>query len=180
MSTFPPPRTQYVLTFPYSNPNNPSGVVLPQSLLTGIIQLASKTSIPILSDEVYRPLFHSLPPTTKPPPSILSLSYPLTIATGSLSKAFSLAGIRTGWIATRSRELTERFASARDYTCISVSQVDQAIAATALSAEIRPRLLDRNIELARTNLAVLDKFVRHHKDVCDWVKPVAEIGRAHV
>ncbi|KAK4697436.1 hypothetical protein P7C71_g630, partial [Lecanoromycetidae sp. Uapishka_2] len=60
--------------------------------------------------------------------------------------AYSLAGIRVGWIASRSPEIIEACAQARDYTTIS---------------------------LAKRNLEVLDNFVDSFKWACDWVKPVA-------
>ena len=119
-----------------NNPQNPTGAILPRPLLEQIIALAESKNITILSDEVYRPLFHGITPLDKNfPPSILSLGYANTIATGSLSKAYSLAGIRVGWIATRSPELVEKIAATRHYTTISVSQLDQAVAAFALAPE---------------------------------------------
>ncbi|KAK3072272.1 hypothetical protein LTR53_007124 [Teratosphaeriaceae sp. CCFEE 6253] len=157
-----------------NNPQNPTGQILPKSLLQKIIDLAESKSLTILSDEVYRPLFHGTSPISPEfPPSILSLGYRRTIATGSLSKAYSLAGIRVGWLASRDRELIESCASARDYTTISVSQLDQQIAAFALSPETLHALLGRNIQLAKANLALLERFVIKHDEFCSWVKPIA-------
>lgn len=107
------------------------------------------------------------------PPSILSMGYKNVIATGSLSKAYSLAGIRVGWLACRSSEILEQCASARDYTTISVSQLDQQIAAFALSPETLHALLGRNIQLAKANLESLERFVIKHDEYCSWTKPVA-------
>lgn len=168
-----PPLTQ--LTFPSSNPQNPTGAILPKPLLQKIITLAeAHPNLTIHSDEVYRPLFHSISPMSPSfPPSILSLGHASTIATGSLSKAYSLAGIRVGWIATRSASLATRLASARDYTTIAVSRLDQAVAAHALAPETVHALLGRNIALARTNLELLERFVIKHDEYCSWTKPVA-------
>ncbi|KAF2437100.1 PLP-dependent transferase [Tothia fuscella] len=157
-----------------NNPNNPTGAILPAPLLREIVALAKSKSITIMSDEVYRPIFTGITPLTPDfPPSILSLGYANTITTGSLSKAYSLAGIRTGWIASRSPEIIETIADARHYTTISVSQLDQQVAAFALSQNTVHKLLFRNIELAKTNLEILEKFVIKHDDICEWVKPVA-------
>ncbi|KAK1817919.1 hypothetical protein LTR12_007671 [Friedmanniomyces endolithicus] len=157
-----------------NNPQNPTGQILPKPLLQKIIDLASSKNIPILSDEVYRPLFHNITPMDPSfPPSILSMGYKNTIATGSLSKAYSLAGLRVGWLASRNLDLIERCASARDYTTISVSQVDQQIAAFALSPETLHALLGRNIQLAKANLELLDRFVVKHDEYCSWTRPVA-------
>ena len=35
------------------------------------------------------------------------------------------------------------------------------------------RLLGRNIQLAKTNLELLDRFVMKHDEYCSYVKPVA-------
>lgn len=107
------------------------------------------------------------------PPSILSMGYSRTISTGSLSKAYSLAGIRCGWIASRDRDLIEQCAQARDYTTISVSSIDQQIAAFALHPDTIHSLLGRNIGIARTNLELLDRFILKHDEYCSWTKPVA-------
>ncbi|THY43809.1 PLP-dependent transferase [Aureobasidium pullulans] len=157
-----------------NNPNNPSGAVLKKTLLQNIVELAQEKNIIILSDEVYRPLFHGITPAENEfPPSILSMGYENTICTGSLSKAYSLAGIRTGWIASRSRDIIEKCAEARDYTTISVSILDQQVAAFALDQNCIHSLLGRNIALARTNLELLERFVIKHDEYCTWVKPVA-------
>lgn len=107
------------------------------------------------------------------PPSILSLGYRNTIATGSLSKAYALAGIRVGWVASRSPDLVERIASARDYTTISVSQLDQAVAAFALAPETIHALLGRNLQIAKAGLELVDRFVVKHDEYCSWTRPVA-------
>ncbi|KAI7615229.1 PLP-dependent transferase, partial [Hortaea werneckii] len=144
------------------------------SLMQKIVDFAESKDIIILSDEVYRPLFHGTSPMDPEfPPSILSLGYKNTIATGSLSKAYSLAGIRVGWAASRNPEIVEQLARARDYTTIAVSQLDQQVAAFALSPETVHSLLGRNIQLARTNLELLEKFILKHDEYCSWTKPVA-------
>lgn len=156
-----------------NNPNNPSGATIPEPILRSIVEFAKARDIIILCDEVYRPLFHSLPDGEAMPPSILSFGYEKTISTSSMSKAWSLAGIRLGWIASRDKGIIDAVAAARDYTTISVSQLDDQVASYALSDAVRPALLDRNLRLARTNLQMLHDFVREHEGVCKWVKPTA-------
>ncbi|KAL9095973.1 MAG: hypothetical protein Q9165_001971 [Trypethelium subeluteriae] len=165
------PNTKLIIV---NNPNNPTGAVMKKSWLQSVVEIAEEHNIPILADEVYRPLFHSINPMDPEfPPSILSMGYKNVIATGSLSKAYSLAGIRVGWIATRDPELIERFHQARHYSVISVSGIDDQVATFALSQDTIHALLARNIQLARTNLAVLEKFMIKHDDYAEWVKPQA-------
>jgi aspartate/methionine/tyrosine aminotransferase len=156
-----------------NNPNNPTGATIPKAVLRHVVEFARARDIIVLCDEVYRPLYHSLPSGSDAPPSILSLGYKKTISTGSMSKAWALAGIRLGWVASRDKGIIDAIAAARDYTTISVSQLDDQVASFALSDAVRPALLERNLELARNNLALLEKFVQEHKKVCNWVKPTA-------
>ncbi|KAF3933462.1 hypothetical protein ABW19_dt0200848 [Dactylella cylindrospora] len=154
-----------------NNPNNPTGAVLPPSVLEGVYNLAKERGIYILCDEVYAPMFHS---TADPaPPTLMSLGYKNTIITGSMSKAYSLAGIRLGWVASWSKDLVELMASARDYNTISVSKIDDAVAAYAMGGNVRTRLVQRNIELCEANLKVLDAFVKKYEKYLGWVKPTA-------
>ena len=157
-----------------NNPNNPTGAIIPKSTLDSIVSIAREKEIIILSDEVYRPLFHSIGPMDEDfPPSTINMGYDKVIVTGSLSKAYSLAGIRMGWIACKNKAVIEACAGARHYTTISVSMLDQAVAAEALSENCVHALLGRNIQLAKTNLAILDKFIEEHRWACSWVKPLA-------
>ncbi|EPS43909.1 hypothetical protein H072_2167 [Dactylellina haptotyla CBS 200.50] len=154
-----------------NNPNNPTGATLPFSVLEGVKSLAEKNNITVLCDEVYAPVFHSS--KAPPPPSFMSLGYKNTIVTGSLSKAYSLAGIRIGWIASHNEEIVEIIAAARDYNTISVSQLDDAVAAYALSPGVRENLVERNIKLCEANLEVLDAFVNKYAKSVGYVKPVS-------
>jgi aspartate/methionine/tyrosine aminotransferase len=148
--------------------------VLKRSLLEGIVKLASEKGIIVFSDEVYRPIFHSISPVDPEfPPSVLNLGYSKVVVTGSLSKAYSLAGIRVGWIASREPELVEKIAAIRHYTTISVSQLDEQVAAFALDHSTVHNLLSRNLQLAKKNLEIMEKFMIKNDDVCSWVKPVA-------
>lgn len=123
---------------------------------------------------MYRPIFHSITPLDPEfPPSLLSMGHKKTIVTGSMSKAYAMAGIRVGWIASRDPEIIEKIAEARHYTTISVSQLDEQVAAFALDQSTVHRLLARNIQLAKTNLDILERWVTKHEDECEWVKPLA-------
>jgi aspartate/methionine/tyrosine aminotransferase len=152
------PKTSLVII---NNPNNPTGAVIPTSTLRQICQTVESIAPKaiILCDEVYRPLFHSLPAGEDPPSSILELGFSNVIATGSLSKAYSLAGLRVGWIATPRKDLLERFLGVRDYNVISVSGVDEELAARALGTHAKAHIMERNINLARTNRHILSDWI---------------------
>jgi aspartate/methionine/tyrosine aminotransferase len=88
-----------------------------------------------------------------------------------MSKAYSLPGIRLGWIVSPNEEIIHQVTLARDYTTISVSQVDQEIAAFALAGPVRERIFARSLSICQQNLARLDEFVREHNQQLSWVKP---------
>lgn len=157
-----------------NNPSNPTGQVLTKPLLEEIMDFAEERNITVLCDEVYRPLFHSILPSDDDfPPSAINLGHKNVIVTGSFSKAYSLAGIRVGWIASKNQSLIEQIAETRHYTTISVSQLDQAVAAEVVSDRCVHALLTRNIQLAQKNLQLLTNFIDEHNWACSWVKPVA-------
>ncbi|KAJ5778948.1 hypothetical protein N7457_006668 [Penicillium paradoxum] len=163
------PNTRMIIL---NNPQNPTGAILRREELRKIVDIAREHDILIHSDEVYRPLFHSLG-TDQAPPSILEFGYENVIATGSMSKAFSLAGIRLGWIASPNPEIIEACASARDYTLISVGQIDDSVATHALSTPCVENLLHHNLRLSRQNLEVLERFIEEFKWAMGWTKPKA-------
>ncbi|KAF7942339.1 hypothetical protein BELL_0021g00050 [Botrytis elliptica] len=155
-----------------NNPNNPTGATIPKSVLQGLTEFAKEKGIIILSDEVYRPLFHGISVADAEfPPSMVSMPYEKIIVTGSMSKAYSLAGIRIGWVACKDKAIIEALAEARDYTTISVSQLDDQVASYAMNQSVIHALLGRNIKLAKTNVALVDAFVNEHSENLSWVKP---------
>lgn len=157
-----------------NNPNNPTGQIIPKPQLEEILEFAQEKNMIVMCDEVYRPIFHSIMPSDDDfPPSTINLGYDKVVVTGSFSKAYSMAGIRTGWIASKNKEIIETIAEKRHYTTINVSLLDQAVAAEVVSDRCVHALLGRNISLAKKNLEVLSNFIDEHNWACSWVKPVA-------
>ncbi|KAK3359640.1 pyridoxal phosphate-dependent transferase [Lasiosphaeria hispida] len=159
-----------------NNPNNPTGAILPLPALQSLIALAAAHSIILYSDEVFSPLFHG---TTRPVPPLVSLGYPATISTGSVSKTIGLAGIRIGWIVSPDIAFLERVMTARDWTTISVSQLDSGVAAFALSDKVLPQILARNHATCARSIAVLADFAARNQGRVEWTPP-AGAGTAFV
>ncbi len=148
-----------------TNPNNPTGALLTPDELARIAAIAGREDAWILADEVYRGLDQDGPGTS---PSFAEL-YPRTIAIGSMSKAFSLAGLRLGWIIAP-REVLEAVSRHRDYSVISVGMVDDLLAAIAL--EHADAMLARNRAIVRGNLAILDGWVAEEPRI-SYARPAA-------
>ncbi len=148
-----------------NNPNNPSGALMPPEMLTEIIDIARKADAWLMCDEVYRHLTQSEDYS----PSVADL-YEKGISIGSMSKVFSLAGLRLGWIATHDASVRHACLSHRDYNMISCGMLDEAIGAVALRH--KDTLLTRNRGIIRDNLALLDRWVQTESKV-SYVKPSA-------
>lgn len=146
-----------------TNPNNPTGVLIDRAGLEEIVEIARGCGAWILCDEVYRGTDQTGPGSTA---SIAGL-YEKGISTGSMSKAFSLAGLRLGWICAP-REIIEAVSIHRDYNTISVGMIDDHFAALAL--ENADAVLSRSKRITRTNLEILSDWVEH-EPLIDWVKP---------
>jgi aspartate/methionine/tyrosine aminotransferase len=147
------------------NPNNPTGSLLDGAALDAIAAIAGEQGAWILADEVYRGLDQHGAGTS---PSMVD-RYERTIGVGSMSKAFSLAGLRLGWI-TAPAVVREAASRHRDYSVISVGMVDDLLAAIALEAN--EALLARNRSIVRGNLAVLDAWVAAEPRIA-YVKPAS-------
>lgn len=86
------------------DPNNPTGAVYPEVTRRAIVDLADRTGVPILADEVYNELGFDGP---VPLLGSLAPDAPI-IAFSSLSKAYLAPGWRAGWLAAgRSPRLNE-------------------------------------------------------------------------
>jgi aspartate/methionine/tyrosine aminotransferase len=148
-----------------NNPNNPTGALVDEPQLREIVEVAREHDAWLFCDEVYRKLEHE-PGTTAP--SVADL-YEKGVSSGSMSKSYSLAGLRTGWVAGP-REVIERCLDVRDYTTISGGVLDDALAAVAL--ENRDRVLARSLEIVCGNLAVVDEWVAREPHL-RYVRPRA-------
>lgn len=148
-----------------NNPNNPTGALMSEELLNGIVDIARSVGAWILCDEVYRHLSQE----DGWSPSIADL-YEKGISVSSMSKVFSLAGLRLGWIATRDTEVIRACMSHRDYDLISCGIFDEMLAAVALRHS--DKLLERSKKIVRENLAILDEWVNSEPHV-SYVKPKA-------
>lgn len=146
-----------------NNPNNPTGALMPNQMLSEIVEIARQAGAYILCDEVYRHLDQE----DQWSESIADL-YEKGISVGSMSKVFSMAGLRLGWIACRDQEARRAFLSHRDYNLISCGMFEEAVASLALAHQ--QAILDRNRFIVRTNLAILDQWVQK-EPLLSYVKP---------
>jgi aspartate/methionine/tyrosine aminotransferase len=148
-------------------PHNPTGYLPSREVFDRIVAFARKHGLWLFSDEVYRGLEHD-PANRLPAACDL---YERAISLGALSKTHGLAGLRLGWIATRSAQVLELMSTFKDYLTISNSAPSEYLAAIAVRHTTA--LLARNTAILRANLRLLDAFFRRHAERFEWQRPQA-------
>jgi aspartate/methionine/tyrosine aminotransferase len=141
-----------------NNPNNPTGAVISDKMLMQIVEIAKKSDAYILCDEVYRGLNHNGNPFSK---SIFDL-YKKGISTGSMSKVFSLAGLRLGWIVAN-EDIIAQINSQREYNTISVGILDDYFASLAI--ENKDKIIERNLKKIAIGKEILTNWAKLEKNV---------------
>ncbi|MHA1222664.1 MAG: aminotransferase class I/II-fold pyridoxal phosphate-dependent enzyme [Candidatus Heimdallarchaeaceae archaeon] len=149
------------------NPNNPTGSILTRNSMEEIIDIANEADAWILSDEVYRGAEINGVETT----SFYGL-YDKVLAVGGLSKAYSLPGLRMGWVVAPEK-IANQIWSYKDYTTIAPSALSQEIATLVLSTPIREAILHRNRQLLRDNVQLFDNWMNKHRDILTYIPPQA-------
>ena len=141
-----------------NSPNNPSGSLIPKETMEQVIEIARSVGAYVLCDEVYRGISEDGSYMY----SVADL-YEKGISVGSMSKSWSMAGVRLGWIATPDMALISRCRERRDYDTISCPVIDDKLAALALAN--KDKIIARNRAILNANRKILD----------DWVKATPEV-----
>lgn len=143
------------------NPNNPTGYTLTNDEMNEIVEIAARVGAWVYADEVYRGAELDGVELM----SFVGLGDRVMVS-GGLSKAYALPGLRLGWLVGPAETVGTSWAY-HDYTSITAGILSHRIGAIALSPEVRPRILDRNRSMLRSNLEV----------ALDWVGSFG--GRIH-
>lgn len=133
-----------------NNANNPTGTIMDQAFLEELISIADEVGAYILSDEVYQPLEDDFSI-----PAIVDL-YDKGISTNSLSKTYSVPGVRVGWVASNN-QIADHFRKYRDYTMICAGVFDDIIATHVLHH--KDTVLKRNKEIVHRNLSLVNDWI---------------------
>jgi len=137
-----------------TNPNNPTGAVLSPEARAAIVEAAQRVGAWIIADEVYAGAELDGNET----PSFFN-DYDHVVATGSLSKAYGLPGLRIGW-AVAPPLLAERLWARKDYMTISPGELTDRIATIALDPSVRPKVLERTRRYLKSGLDMLDPWMK--------------------
>lgn len=148
-----------------NNPNNPTGSFIPKERMLEIIEVAKEVDAYLLCDEVYRGISEDGSYMY----SVVDL-YDKAISVGSMSKSFSLAGLRMGWIVSKDEEVIKLCSERRDFDTISCGVFDDMFAALALKN--KEKIFNRNRKIVLKNRKILDDFVESNPHL-KYKKPVA-------
>ncbi len=150
------------------NPNNPTGRILTEPEMDKMVTCADRVGAWILADEVYRGATRA---SDEENPSFYG-RYNKVLAIGSMSKAYGLPGLRIGW-AVGPTDTLDEMSARREYLTLSATMLSNKLAALALSAEVRPRLLQRTREYIRRGYPILHEWVENHSNLFSISPPDA-------
>jgi len=148
-------------------PHNPTGMLPDRVTYDALVAVAADAGAHLLVDEVYRGL--EFDEADRLPAGADAL--PRGVSLGVMSKAYAMAGLRIGWLASHDRELLARVAAFKDYTTICSSAPSEILSTIALRA--RERVLARSRMIVAANLDLLDAFFEDWADRFVWVRPRA-------
>ena len=148
-------------------PHNPTGYLMPRADFDALNQFAKENKILLFSDEVYRESEYDS--ADRLPAAVDYGSHAVSL--GVTSKTYGLAGLRIGWVATKNRDLYAKIASLKDYTTICNSAPSEFLAEVAIRN--RATLANRNLEIIKNNLAIVDNLFSRHSSLFTWHRPRA-------
>jgi aspartate/methionine/tyrosine aminotransferase len=149
------------------NPNNPTGRILTEEEMQAIVRIAERSGAWILADEVYCGVEQF---TDQQTPSFFGL-YDRVLAIGSMSKAYGLPGLRTGWVVCQDREVISRIWSRHEYNTISAGMMANHLASLALSEDIRPAILQRARSYIRKGFRFMEDWMNDQAIKMNCVPP---------
>jgi aspartate/methionine/tyrosine aminotransferase len=152
-------KTRLVLV---NSPHNPTGATIGDAEMEALHEFTAERGIQLVSDEVYHPIYHGSQAKS-------AARLPHATVISDLSKAFSIAGVRTGWMIEHDPQRRRQYWNARAYFSISNTTTGELLSEIAIRK--RDVVLGKTQETASRNLKLLDRFISEHHDVLGWVPP---------
>jgi aspartate/methionine/tyrosine aminotransferase len=156
------PKTRVVYV---SNPNNPSGSVLPREAMQRIVARCEQVGAYVLADEVYLGAEIHCPRTE----SFWGMSERVIVTSG-LSKAYGIPGVRIGWIVGPKDVIADCWAQ-HDYITIGPNKISDAVARVAV--QNREKLYARTRAILQHNLPVMSEWARGFEGFMTFREPRA-------
>ncbi|HKE38020.1 MAG TPA: pyridoxal phosphate-dependent aminotransferase [Candidatus Baltobacteraceae bacterium] len=145
-----------------NNPHNPTGATMSDAAMERLHAFTASRGIVLVSDEVYHPIYHGEPTQS-------AARLPGATVISDFSKAFPLAGTRTGWIVEHDLRRLDAYKNARCHFSVSNNSAGEILAEIAVRA--RDKVWRKTQEVASRNLDVLDAFMAKRRDTFGWIRP---------
>lgn len=145
-----------------NSPHSPTGATISDAELDSLHEFTASREIQLVSDEVFHPIYHGQATRS-------ASRLPHATVIHDFSKAFPLAGVRTGWIIEHDSKRRERYWMARTYFSISNNTAGEILAEIAMRR--RNIVLGRTQETATQNLRQFSSFMSEHRDTLGWIPP---------
>jgi aspartate/methionine/tyrosine aminotransferase len=145
-----------------NNPHNPTGATVSDEEMEAVHEFTAARGIQLVSDEVYHPIYHG-----RKTRSAARLPHATVIS--DLSKAFSIAGVRTGWMIEHDANRRKQYWNARAYFSVCNTTTGEILSEIAVRK--RDVVLGRSQEFATRNLKLVSRFMAEHSDVLGWIPP---------
>ena len=147
------------------SPHNPIGMVMTETELFRLAEIAARHNLPIISDEVFSEFVFQMESLPRP----LSTPAPLVFTLNGISKMFALPGMKIGWIGVSGEDsLVRKSLSALELisdTFLPVNEVAQSAV---------PRIFERGVNF----LSGYRNWVKRCRDAaigalsgCEFVQP---------
>jgi len=149
-----------------NSPHNPTGATIRDAELDGLHEFTASRGIQLVSDEVYHPIYH---PINGGQATKSASRLPNATVIHDFSKAFPLAGVRTGWMIEHDPKRRELYWNARTIFSISNNTAGEMLAEIAMRR--RDVVLGRTQENATRNLKLLVSFMSAHRETLSWIPP---------
>src|SRR5215831_1127450 len=145
-----------------NSPHNPTGATIGDEEMEALHDFSAERGIRLVSDEVYHPIYHG-----RKTQSAARLPHVTVIS--DLSKAFAMAGVRTGWMIEHDARRRQQYWNARAYFSISNTTTGEILSEIAIRK--RDVVLGKAQETATRNLESLERFMAEHREVLGWIPP---------
>ena len=155
----------YTRVIVVNTPHNPTGAMLSPADAERVYRLAARVGAFVIGDEAYRWL--AVPDGDPFAPPMFDLG-PAGISVGTLSKPLGLPGLRIGWIMGPADVIASCWGM-RDYITLSPGKLNDALA--RLGMRHRDRIIARNHDIIRRNLAEAGRWMAERADFMSWTPP---------
>ena len=145
-----------------NTPHNPTGATMSDAELDSLHEFTSSRGIQLVSDEVMHPIYHGEATRS-------AARLPHATVIHDFSKAFSLPGVRTGWMIEHDAKRRERYWNTRTYFSISNNTAGEMLAEIAMRR--RNIVLGKTQETATQNLRQLAALMGEHRETLGWIAP---------